>query len=395
MSDGASELRSMLRDWYDRLFVTEWSVPVGGVLIGLASVLSFAWARPWGVVGGLRVWGDWLFHSLGLYAERPPCAWTDTNSIITGGLLWGSLAASLMARQFGFRVPPRLELAKGLIGGILLGIGSALAGGCNVGGFYSAISALSLAGFAMMAGLLGGAWCGLKYLFWEMEHLPSGGGAPPAKGPGGLDWGPLKPWLGWALLAAGLVLFDHARRQGYVIHGGVLLFGMAFGFILTRSRFCFARAFREPFMTGDATVTQAVIVSLAISVLGFAILKWTGMRPEASYVASNFGLGGLVGGFIFGFGMLVTGGCGSGTAWRAAEGQVKLIVALAAFALSNSLAKAAIEASDTVRTLVGVRVFLPDYLGYPGTVACILAALALWFLLVDWNERTDTFVVEM
>lgn len=395
MTTETSELRALMRDTYTKLFVTEWPVLTGGVLIGITSVLCFAWARPWGVVGGLRVWADWLFYSLGLYADAPAPAWSDTNSIITGGLLWGSLAASLIARQFGLRVPPKLEFAKALVGGTLLGVGSALAGGCNVGGFYSSVSALSLSGFAMMAGLLAGAWCGLKYLYWEMEHLPSGGGAPAAKREGGFDWAPLKPWLGWGLLAAGVGLSQYARSEGLTVHGGVLLFGMAFGVILVRSRFCFARAFREPFMTGDASVTQAVVLSLMISVAGFAILKWSGMRPEASYVAPNFGLGGLVGGFIFGVGMLVTGGCGSGTAWRAAEGQIKLMVALVLFALTNSLAKAAIGASQTLSTLVGARIFLPDYLGYRATVLAILAVLAVWWLLAGWNERTDRFVVEM
>lgn len=395
MSNDTSEMRSMLRDMYNRLFIKEWSVLTGGVLIGVVSVLCFAWARPWGVVGGLRVWGDWLFHSLGLYADAPSPAWVDTNSIITGGLLWGSLAASLIARQFGFRVPPKLELAKGVVGGTLLGIGAALAGGCNVGGFYSAISALSLSGFAMMAGLLAGAWCGLKYLYWEMEHLPTGGGAPPKEREGGFDWAPVKPWLGWTLIAAGIGLSQYARTEGYAVRGGILLFGMAFGFILVRSRFCFARAFREPFMTGEASVTQAVILSLMISVAGFAILKWAGVRPETTYVAASFGLGGVLGGFIFGFGMLMTGGCGSGTAWRAAEGQIKLIVALVVFTLSNSLAKAAINSSEAVRALVGVRIYMPDFLGYRGTVLIILAVLALWYLLAEWNERTDKFVVEM
>jgi len=395
MANSDNEILAVLRDGYRRVFVEEWSVTTGGILIGIMSVVSFAWARPWGVVGGLRVWGDWLFYAVGLYAERPPSAWLDTNSVITLGLLWGSFAASLLARQFAIRVPPRLELVKGLVGGTLLGIGSALAGGCNVGGFYSAISALSLSGFAMMAGLLAGAWVGLKYLYWEMEHFPSAQAETPAAGKGGLDWNPAKPWLGWALLLAGLAVNELYKARGYVVEGGVLLCGIAFGIILVRSRFCFARSFREPFMTGEAKVTQTVVLSLMISVLGFAVLKWGGLRSELSYVAPNFGLGGLVGGFIFGFGMLMTGGCGSGTAWRAAEGQVKLMVALVMFTLVNSLTKAVLGAFPAVQALVGTRVFLPDYLGYRGAVLLIFLVLVLWYLAADWNERTDRLVVEM
>ena len=69
-----------------------------------------------------------------------------------------------MSRQFGFQMAPPLELVKGVIGGTLMGLGAAMAGGCNVGGFYSAVSALSLGGLVMMLGLVLGAILGLRYL---------------------------------------------------------------------------------------------------------------------------------------------------------------------------------------------------------------------------------------
>ena len=396
MSKEPNVFWTMVRDGYRRLFITEWSIMVGAVLIGILSVICFAWARPWGVVGGLRVWGDWVFYGLGLYSQEPRPVLIDSNSVITLGLMWGAFAASLMAKQFAIRVPPRLELYKGAVGGVLIGIGAALAGGCNVGGFYSAISALSLSGFVMMAGLLLGARVGLKYLYWEMEHLAPRFAKPPKPAkPSTRDWTPVKPYLGWLLLFCGYAAFEFYRYQGYVIEGGILLCGMGFGFILVRSRFCFARAFREPFMSGEAAVTQAVIVSLAISILGFMILKWGGLRGETAYVSPNFGLGGLVGGFIFGVGMLITGGCGSGTAWRAAEGQVKLMVALVCFTLSNSLTKAFINASPMVKEWVGYRVYIPEYLGYRWTLAGMLLILGAWYLVVSWNEKTDRFVVDM
>ena len=65
-----------------------------------------------------------------------------------------------------------------------------LAFGCNIGGFFSAVSALSLSGFGMMLGLGLGAFLGLRYLLREMQSHPawSSGkarvwGAPAAAGP--------------------------------------------------------------------------------------------------------------------------------------------------------------------------------------------------------------------
>ena len=69
--------------------------------------------------------------------------------------------------------------------------------------------------------------------------------------------------------------------------GGLLLCGLAFGIVIQRSRFCFVRAFHDPFMTGEGEVGRAVSVSLIISVLGFAALKWTGLRGVDVFVSST------------------------------------------------------------------------------------------------------------
>lgn len=394
MSGKAAVFGQVLARGYRAVFIDPWPMWLGGVLVGILSVITFAWDRPWGVVGGLRNWADWMFYGIGVYGDRPFSALYSTNSILTFGLIAGAFVAALISKNFAFRKPPPLELAKGVVGGILLGVGAAFAGGCNVGGFYTAMSAMSLSSVAMMVGLMLGAWVGLKYLYWEMEHLPSGGGASAKKG-GGVDMTKIQPWLGILLLIGLFVASQLYGNDGYIILGGLLLCGVGFGFILYRSRLCFARCFREPFMTGEADVPKAVILSLLISILGFATLKWVGLRGEGVYVTSNFGLGGVLGGFIFGFGMLLSGGCGSGTAWRAAEGQIKLIVALFCFATANSLVRFWMDGSETVRNLLGTSVFLPDYLGYQGTLIVLTAFLLLWYAVVVWNEETDTFVVDI
>jgi len=397
MNQNASVFSKVVKQGWNRVFVQPWSMMTGGVLVGILSVITFAWDRPWGVVGGLRNWADWFFYSLGVYAEQPYSALVSTNSILTLGLMAGALAAALMAGQFAIRMPPLLEGVKGVVGGILLGTGAALAGGCNVGGFFTSISALSLSGFVMMAGLMLGAVAGLKYLYWEMENVTWGSGQTriPTVRQSRVDWKKVQPWLGAAIIIMAFVASEVYTFYGYIFVGGLLLCGLGFGFILHRSRLCFARCFREPFMTGDGEVSRAVIVSILISMLGFATLKWVGLRMELVYVTPNFGLGALVGGFIFGFGMLVTGGCGSGTAWRAVEGQVKLLLALVFFALSNSLVRAWIDGSDTLRKLVGFEVFIPDFLGYQGTLVVVTVFMMLWYLLVNWNEETERFVMEV
>ncbi len=392
-----SVLYDLLRRGYRQVFYENWPIWLGGLLIGIMSVITFAWARPWGVAGGLRNWGDWFFNIVGVYEKAPLSPLISTNSILTLGLLWGAFGSALMSKQFSIRIAPPLELIKGIVGGIFMGVGAAMAGGCNVGGFYTAVSALSMGGIAMMIGLLVGAYVGLRYLYWELEHLPTGqGGQPPSGGKEkGFDWLSVEPIAGAGVFLGALVCAWAYASQAYTRVGGLLLCGIAFGVIIQRTRFCFVRGFRDPFMTGEGEVARAIAISIVISILGFAALKWTGLRAESVYVTQTFWFGSLVGGMVFGFGMVLAGGCGSGSVWRAGEGQVKLILAVACFALSTSLFKALINSSQGLKALMGKRVFLPDYLGYKWTLILFVLIFAAYYLAATWNEETDKFTVEM
>ena len=392
----SSVLTGILTNGYQKVFDENWPIWLGGILIGLMSVITFAWARPWGVAGGLRNWGDWFFSSVGIYAQQPQSPLISTNSILTLGLLWGAFGSALLSRQFAIRKAPPLELGKGIAGGTLMGIGSAMAGGCNVGGFFSAVSAMSASGIAMMIGLLIGAYLGLRYLYWELEHLPSGSiKVAETKGKKGIDWLKIEPYLGALVLIAAIVCTWIYSKNAYARVGGLLLCGIAFGIIIQRTRFCFVRGFREPFMTGESQMPRAIAIAVIISALGFAALKYSGVRGENVYVPQAFWFGGLVGGVIFGIGMVIAGGCGSGSVWRAGEGQIKLILAVVFFALSTSLFKAWIRSSAGLTSLMGFRVFMPNFISYKWSLILIIVIMLAYYLITTWNEETEKFVVEI
>jgi len=392
----SSVLTGILTNGYQKVFDENWPMWLGGILIGLMSVITFAWARPWGVAGGLRNWGDWFFSSVGIYAQQPQSPLISTNSILTLGLLWGAFGSALLSRQFAIRKAPPLELGKGIVGGTLMGIGSAMAGGCNVGGFFSAVSAMSASGIAMMIGLLIGAYLGLRYLYWELEHLPSGSiKVAETKGEKGIDWLKIEPYLGVLVLIAAIVCTWIYSKNAYARVGGLLLCGIAFGIIIQRTRFCFVRGFREPFMTGESQMPRAIAIAVIISALGFAALKYSGVRGENVYVPQAFWFGGLVGGVIFGIGMVIAGGCGSGSVWRAGEGQIKLILAVVFFALSTSLFKAWIRSSAGLTSLMGFRVFMPNFISYKWSLILIIVIMLAYYLITTWNEETEKFVVEI
>ena len=370
---------------YAAVFAQPWPVWGAAVLVATVNVFLFAFDRPWTASDGLRNWGDWILTGLGI-AHRPDLVapWLYSGSLLNLGVLLGGTAGALCAREFAIRVPARGELLKGAAGGAFMGIGATLAFGCNIGGFFSAISALSLSGFGMMLGLGLGAFLGLRYLLWEMERQPTWSSGA-ARVYGAASTTSRQPVLGVvAALALLLVPFLYART-GYHAQGIFLLFGVVFGVIFQRSRFCLVRAFREPFMTGDAEHTRAAALALAVSTLGFAILKFADLKDKGDWVFPGAGVGALAGGTLFGVGMTLAGGCGAGSIWRAGEGQVKLWLALLGFALGAALTRLALTQAGALQKL-GWAIFLPSALGWGVALVVTLGVLAAWALLATWNE---------
>lgn len=377
---------------YQALFRQPWPLWGAAVLVATANVFLFAFDRPFTASDGMRNWGDSILSGLGLI-ERPDliAPWLYSGSLLNLGVIFGGLAAALLSREFAIRVPATGELVKGLVGGALLGVGAMLAYGCNIGGFFSATSALSLSGLGMMLGLGVGAILGLRYLLWELAHRPQwSAGRMRVFAGAGREAGSRQPLLGVVLLLVLVAVPFVYAAVGHAARGVFLLFGVAFGVIFQRSRLCLVRAFREPFMTGDGEHTRAGALAVVVATLGFTILKFADLKDKGDWVFPGAGLGSLLGGLVFGVGMVLAGGCGTGSIWRAGEGQVKLWAALLTFALGASLTRVAL-AQTGLQQKLGVAVFLPAVLGWGGAVLLVVVVMAAWGTFATWNERTGRF----
>jgi uncharacterized membrane protein YedE/YeeE len=272
----------------------------------------------------------------------------------------------------------------------MLGIGAMLALGCNIGGFFSAISALSLSGLGMMVGLVVGAIVGLRYLVWELGRHPAwSAGRSRVFLAAGKERG-AQPVIGVLVIVLLLALPFVYAQGGHGPRGLFPVFGAAFGFVFQRSRLCLVRAFREPFMTGDGEHTRAAALAVVVSMLGFTILKYTDLKDRGEWVFPAAGAGALLGGLIFGIGMVLAGGCGSGSIWRVGEGQVKLLAAVVTFALGASLTRLALTQAGLQQKL-GVAVFMPAWLGWAGAIFLVIAAMVAWAAFATWNEATERF----
>ncbi|MCF8105941.1 MAG: YeeE/YedE family protein [Desulfohalobiaceae bacterium] len=392
---GWSFLKQQIQSGYTLLFGREWPAWISGIFLAVLALLIFMWWHPWGVAGGYNNWGSWFFYLIGVY-EEPPANSPLLNgmSLSNLGIIAGALASALLGKQFKINKAPPLEYVKGIAGGILMGLGAALASGCNVGGFYTAMGMFDLGGLTMMFGLLAGAYLGLRYLLWEMEHVSIGtslkakknGNAPRR------NYSAQKPYFGLGLFLLVLVVFQIYSWLGLTQMGGLLFFGFLIGLVMHRSRFCFANAFREPFMTGDGRMMRAVLISLMVYALGSAVIKWSYIQPPGAGVFHPATLGSPLGGLIFGLGMILAGGCASGTLWRAGEGHLKLWVALVVLALSNSASSRLLSLSG-IRDWLGQPVLLPEIIAWQPTLVLYYLFFGFFILLLLWNERNEKFVV--
>ena len=406
---------SKFKGLYKAFCQTEWNPTLTGVVVGFFSVMIMAWWRPWGAVGAIRNWGDWMMYGLtsllgtdvgifAYYEEAPRAFFVSSGSVIGIGFVVGAFVSACVGKEFALRIPPYREMVKAVIAGILMGIGASLAGGCNVGGFYNAIGNLSASGFAMMFGLVFGVVLGLKLLYLEMEHISWGeGGSKTIEFPTALIALFAVVGLGFLVIKA----YGYAGNEDsdYIASlGGLILIAAALGYAMQRGRWCMVQGFREPHMTGDTTMARSVMLSIIIVAIGAVVLKYAvPVRAEGEavlapiyYVRGTFGWGGVLGGFIFGLGAMFAGGCGSGALWRVGEGQVKLMMVIPFFAVSSSIMTAWFRDNEfEADGVFGSYVYLPEVMGYGGSLVLIALVMLIWYLVVVWNEETNKLIVPM
>ena len=415
-----SVMGSKVKDLYKVCCKSEWNPTVAGALVAFLSLLIMAWWRPWGAVGAIRNWGDWIIYGLntvigaengilGFYDEAPKGIFSGSGSVIGIGFIAGAFISACLGKDFALRIPPYREMVKAVLAGILMGVGAALAGGCNVGGMYNAIGNLAANGFTMWIGLVAGVLLGLKLLYMEMEYITWGdGGSGTVNIPEALQ--NLLAVAALAVLVWGAYTYAGNEDSDYMASlSGILMIAAGLGYTMQRGRWCMVQGFREPHMTGDCTLAKSVALSILLLAIGGAVLKYAvpvahggeSVLHPINYVRGTFGWGSVVGGFIFGLGAMLAGGCGSGTLWRVGEGQVKLIMVVPFFGIANSLMTTWFKnfGPDEINLeksgALGSYVYLPDVLGYGGTLALIAVIMMVWYLVVTWNEDTNKLIVPM
>jgi len=168
--------------------------------------------------------------------------------------------------------------------------------------------------------------------------------------------------------------------------------GLGVGLVLQRGRLCFAGAFRDLFLMRNGGMLRAILVGLAIAAPIFALIESRAV-PEPSFgaVAAGahvvpLGLNLPVGGVLFGIGMVVAGGCVSGTLYRIGEGYLASWASLFGILVGLSLAAHTWNAWYAFTIQSAPLGWLPTSLGYGGAVALTWLGLGLAYVGTFWWE---------
>ncbi|MCK5779518.1 MAG: YeeE/YedE family protein [Psychrilyobacter sp.] len=175
---GVTQFKLMSEDTYVRLFVKPWSMGIGAAVIAvLFTILTGVTKNGWGASTPYGWWFGKLLMVFGVSAESLE-AFTNfpakfysmpffehpvnTQNI---GIMVGTIICLLLAGTFKSTVTTEIKITpkQGVLyamGGLLMGFGTRLSNGCNVGALYTPIANFSLAGWVFFAALVGGGIIG-------------------------------------------------------------------------------------------------------------------------------------------------------------------------------------------------------------------------------------------
>ena len=125
-----------------------------------------------------------------------------------------------------------------------------------------------------------------------------------------------------------------AVDQRFVYFSAYLWFGFAYGMCLQYGRFCMASAIRDLFAVGVPRMAVGIMIAIVLFSLVSAGVTVLGKN---TFHASPIGLYSVVGGLIFGIGMVFTGGCASGSLYKTGEGSLAALLVVVSLSFTQVL----------------------------------------------------------
>lgn len=393
----------MFENFKQNFLVKFWSPIPAIIALGVMATYYFGITGTyWAVTGEFTRWGGHILNLIGVDTstwgyfkiiglQGTPLDRVDGVMII--GMFAGALAAALMANNVKLRLPQsNIRIFQALIGGIIAGFGARIGMGCNLASFFTGIPQFSLHAWFFTIMTLVGVWLGTKIVFLPIfrSHIPlvKVSKIKEIENPKGRAELLFK--LGVLVLVGIGIWIVYLMIFGVIPEGKkipvlaiAMLFGVGFGFVIARAQVCFTSAFRDLFITGRGYMAKAVIFGMMVSTIGVFSYIMLGLPPKIMWAAPNA----IIGGFLFGLGIVIAGGCECGWMYRAVEGQVHYwIVGIGNVIGSTLLAATWDYYSQTLATSFP-RINLLESFGNYGGLIVNYILLLLFLALILYIER--------
>ncbi|MEJ2313487.1 MAG: YeeE/YedE thiosulfate transporter family protein [Nitrospirota bacterium] len=109
----------------------------------------------------------------------------------------------------------------------------------------------------------------------------------------------------------------YIHNEYYIYLSAYLWFGFIYGMCLQYGRFCFASAFRDLFAVGVPRMVVGIMIATVLFAFVSAFVTATGI---STFHSSPHSIHSVIGGIVFGVGMVFAGGCASGSLYKTGEG---------------------------------------------------------------------------
>lgn len=111
-------------------------------------------------------------------------------------------------------------------------------------------------------------------------------------------------------------------------------FGLAYGVLLQYGRFCMASAVRDLFAVKVPRMAVGMMIAVALYAVVAAVVTLAGF---STFHPNAIGWHIVIGAAIFGFGIVFTGGCASGSLYKAGEGNMNSMLVILAISFSQAI----------------------------------------------------------
>jgi len=179
--------------------------------------------------------------------------------------------------------------------------------------------------------------------------------------------------LGSTAILIALVLLDHQPLSAMLILGG---FGLGIAFL--KAEFSYTASWRRFLTRGEAGGLLGGLIVIAICAL--AVVPVAALVPKFGGAIAPIGPSLVVGAFVFGIGMQLANGCGSGTLYTVGGGSGRMLITLLFFVIGSVFGSLLLPA---FLSLGGADpVLASDYLGPWGGLAATLVSIAMAAALI-------------